>query len=236
MNFSLFLGWKKILRKRKVFGVTGPKKKSSASISVNTPDQLSLPSQQATSSSVHSPTSSCDDPFLSDEDSRTSGNQLKSRQQSEQEASGDNKKNKPKLLSVVSTVKTLNCNSPKTFSVDDGTNEQNKQEYNTKETVQQWKKKGLRKRLGSWRSKKNRSVSESDMTACDYEKEFTEDKDLMEAWFTDPSDVKSTNNTPSSTKLTRKENSVLIFDRKHSSPAHLTSRGQASGADHHVQR
>lgn len=225
--FSIPSGWKKMLRKRRVFGVAAPKKKSTSSVR---PDQLHVPNQQtlSPSSATHSPTSSHDDPFFSDEESRN--NNVKTEPQTSQpEHEGtDSKKSKPKLLSVVSSVKTLNCNNPRIFSDDEGAHEDSNIDEQ-KEPAQQGKKKGMRKRLSSWRSKKQRSASESDMMACEYEKEFQNNQDLREAWFADSSDKELRSKKPSTRP--KKEHDVTIFDRKHSSPGHLPSRGYTISGD-----
>lgn len=96
------------------------------------------------------------------------------------------------------------------LSDEEYTKEEDIAEVNGKEKV---KPKGVRRRFGSWRSKKQRSASESDMAVCDLERAFQQDKELSEAWFG------IQNLEKHSTNKLKKHHSTA--SRKYSSPAHL---------------
>lgn len=194
----------------------------------NTPEIARSSRTHSASSSV----SSHEELFLTNEELSNLVNSkqiLDATSGSEVKASKDSK-TRPKLPTVVNSAKsqktdTSSLGIPEREDIDGSSSVQDDHfddidelldgKTELKEVSRHWKMKGVRKRLRSWRGKKQRSVSESDVIRA-IEKENDDDAtELLEAWF-DSSD--SGKDEKKSQKI-KKHNSVGNVERQNTSPA-----------------
>lgn len=188
-------------------------------------------SKSSRNHSSRSSTSSQEEPFLTNEEMSNLVNTKQTlnstSRSSEVRASKDNK-TRPKLISVVNATKSqkTDSNSVGISEKDDGSTSVQDDHFDdidellggkreTKEVARQWKIKGVRKRLRSWRGKKQLSVSDSDVFLAAEKENDDEAKEILEAWF-DSSD--SGGKDEKKSEKIKKHYSVGSVDKKNTSP------------------